>query len=143
MSFTRHGLAMIPAAKIYSDDETRYEQKTVRERVEALFLNNIGKVVMREQIIRAATDPRTGKQPENWHQRLSELRTDRGYTILSWRDWNQLKPEEYVMPTADRRTAAAKRVQPSKACWQAVLVRAGELRMARGWHTLWAPIRRD
>ena len=115
---------MIPKSKIYSDDAADYTQKTVRERVEALFLNNIGKIVTRGQIIKAATDPKTGKQPENWHQRLSELRTDRGYTILSWRDWNQLAPQEYVMPTADRRDGAGRRVLPSRACWQAVILRA-------------------
>lgn len=39
-------------------------------------MDNIGKVVTREQIIKVATDPKTGRIPENWHQRLSELRTD-------------------------------------------------------------------
>jgi hypothetical protein len=54
------------------------------------FLDNIGKILMREQIIEAATDPVTARQPENWHQRLSELRTDDGYTILSWRNRGDL-----------------------------------------------------
>jgi hypothetical protein len=85
---------MIPPKKIYSEDSAEYRQKTVRARVEALFLANIGKVVTREQIVRAATDPQTGRAPENWHQRLSELRTDQGYTILSWRDWSELAPSE-------------------------------------------------
>ncbi|RIQ21623.1 restriction endonuclease, partial [Salmonella enterica subsp. enterica serovar Newport str. CFSAN000835] len=68
-------------SKIYSQDTTVYSQESVSKRIEALFLNNIGKIVTREQIIRAATNPITGKQPENWHQRLSELRTDKGYTL--------------------------------------------------------------
>ncbi|MDP4299704.1 hypothetical protein [Leptothrix discophora] len=115
---------MIPTEKIYSDDDRKYEQKSVSQRIEALFLNNIGKVVTREQIIRAATDPVTGKEPENWHQRLSELRTDKGYTILSKRDWRALTPEEYVLATAERRPTAAKRVLPTGACWNSVLARS-------------------
>jgi len=69
--------------KIYGKLKGEYVQKSVKKRIEALFLDNIGKVLTREQIIKAATDPKTGRQPENWHQRLSELRTDDGYTILS------------------------------------------------------------
>lgn len=116
---------MIPSQKIFSDDKSVYSQKTVRARIEALFLNNLGKVVTREQIQAAATDPVTNRTPENWHQRLSELRTDSGYTILSWRDWNQLAPSEYLMPNADKREIAGKRVLPTAACWKSVLERAG------------------
>lgn len=115
---------MIPPKKTYSTDAGDYDQKTVSGRVEALFLNNVGLVVTREQIIKAATDPATGRQPENWHQRLSELRTDKGYTILSWRDWKELAPSEYVMPHVDRRESAARRVLPSRKCWAAVIERA-------------------
>lgn len=115
---------MIPAEKIYSTDNLKYTQKSVSQRIEALFLNNVGKVVTRQQIIRVATDPKTGKEPENWHQRLSELRTDKGYTILSKRDWRELTPEEYVLATTERRAIASKRVLPSSNCWAAVLTRA-------------------
>ena len=115
---------LLPKSKIYSTDSNKYEQKSVRARIEALFLANVGHVVTREQIIAAATNPVTGKQPENWHQRLSELRTDYGYTILSWRDWQELKPEEYVMPTTGRREIAAKRVQPTRATWSSIKKRA-------------------
>ena len=112
------------APKVYSTDKSKYTQKTVSQRIEALFLNNLGKVVTREQIIGAATDPATNKEPENWHQRLSELRTDKGYTILSWRDSRDLATQEYLMPDAARRATAAKRVLPTKECWGAVLLRA-------------------
>lgn len=111
--------------KVYSTDKTIYTQKTVSQRIEALFLNNLGKVVTRAQIISAATDPSTGKEPENWHQRLSELRTDKGYTILSWRDSKALSPQEYVMPDATRRAIANKRVLPTLECWKSVLRRSG------------------
>lgn len=116
---------MIPTEKVYSEDASSYTQKTVSQRIEALFLNNLGKVVTHEQIIKAATDPKTGNQPENWHQRLSELRTDKGYTILSWRDWKALAPQEYVMPHDEKRKGAARRVLPTPKCWADVLSRAG------------------
>lgn len=98
----------------------------MRQRLEALFLANVGLVLTRQQIIAAARDPVTGKEPENWHQRLSELRTDHGYTILSSRDWRELRPEEYVLASAERRASAARRVYPSRACWAAVLERASQ-----------------
>lgn len=98
-----------------------YNQPTVRKRIEAFFLDNIGKVATREQIIEVARDPKTGKTPENWHQRLSELRTDSGYTILSWRNRGDLKLSEYLMPTAQKRQTAAKRVRPDAKTWQIVL----------------------
>lgn len=116
---------MIPEKKIYSTDTSSYTQKTVRQRLEALFLANVGLVVSRDQILAAAKDPKTGSEPENWHQRLSELRTDHGYTILSWRDWKELKPQEYVLASAEKRDIAGKRVRPTKATWRAVLERSG------------------
>lgn len=115
---------MIPIEKIYSSDNNTYDQKSVSARLEALFLNNVGLVVTREQIISAARNPVTGKEPENWHQRLSELRTDKGYTILSARDWKALKPEEYVLASVERREKAAKRVRPTPATWGKVLENA-------------------
>jgi hypothetical protein len=110
--------------KIYSTDKTKYTQKTVSQRIEALFLNNLGKVITREQIIAAATNPVTSEEPENWHQRLSELRTDKGYTIHSWRDSKDLANQEYLMPDATRRPTAGRRVLPTSDCWNAVLARA-------------------
>ncbi len=116
--------------KAYGKVKGQYNQPTVRKRIEALFLDNIGKVMTRDMIIKAATDPTTGRQPENWHQRLSELRTDSGYTILSWRDDVSLAVEEYLMPTRERRPIAAKRVKPTKECWDAVL---GQAKHACEW----------
>ncbi len=98
-----------------------YTQNSVRARIEAFFLDNIGKVAIREQIIEVATDPRTGRQPENWHQRLSELRTDYGYTILSWRNRGDLRVSEYLMPTAEKRDTAARRVRPTAHTWRETL----------------------
>jgi len=114
----------VTEAKVYGEFKGPYRQKSVKKRIEALFLNNIGKVLDREMILRAARDPKTKREPENWHQRLSELRTDDGYTILSWRNRGDLKVQEYLMPSATRRKTAKKRVKPTDETWVAVLQRA-------------------
>ena len=101
-----------------------YEQRSIRARIEAFFLDNLGKVATREQLIEIATDPITGKVPENWHQRLSELRTDKGYTILSWRNRGDLKVSEYMMPNDERRSTAARRTRPKAETWREVLTQA-------------------
>ncbi len=110
--------------KIYGEVNGPYLQTSIKKRIEALFLDNLGKILTREQIIEVATDPKTGRQPENWHQRLSELRTDDGYTILSWRNRDFLEVQEYLMPTAERRATAKKRVKPTDQTWLEVLQRA-------------------
>jgi hypothetical protein len=113
------------AERTYAKISKKYTQSSVSKRIEALFLDNIGKVIMREQILQVARDPSTGKVPENWHQRLSELRTDMGYTILTKRDNADLKVSEYLMLSAERRDSAAKRVRLSSDTWMMVLERAG------------------
>jgi len=112
-------------SKNYAIIGKKYVQNSARERIKAFFLDNIGKTATREQIIRVATDPKTGKAPENWHQRLSELRTDFGYTILTWRNRGDLKISEYLMPHPHRRTGAGKRIRPSPKTWLKVLDKAG------------------
>jgi hypothetical protein len=102
-----------------------YTQKSIMGRIEALFLDNIGRVVTRAQIIQVAKDPETGAEPENWHQRLSELRTNMGYTILSSRDTKELGLSEYLMPDTQKRIVAGKRVKISQKTWSEVLKRAG------------------
>ena len=110
--------------RIYGEVKGPYKQKSIKQRIEALFLDNLGKILTREQIIEVAKNPVTGKQPENWHQRLSELRTDDGYTILSWRNREDLKVEEYLMPYAEKRPTASKRVRPTDKTWLEILHRA-------------------
>lgn len=100
-----------------------YLQKSVRRRIEALFLDNIGKIITRAQILEVAKNPQTQEIPENWHQRLSELRTDAGYTILSARDRSGLGVSEYVLVTAKRMAKASDRIKPAEATWAAVLER--------------------
>lgn len=116
---------ILPIEKIYSADKIKYTQTSVRKRLEAFFLANVGLVVTREQLLQVARDPETGKEPENWHQRLSELRTDSGYTILSNRDWKALTPQEYCLASIEQRPTAAKRVRPARGTWNTVLERAG------------------
>ena len=111
-------------SKVYGEYKGPYRQKSVKKRIEALFLDNLGKVLNRELIQRAARDPKTKKEPENWHQRLSELRTDDGYTVLSWRNRGDLKVQEYLMPTAAKRKKAGNRVRPNDKTWVAILERA-------------------
>lgn len=101
-----------------------YTQKSVRARIEAFFLDNLGKVATREQIIEVATDLKTGRVPENWHQRLSELRVDYGYTILSWRNKGDLRQSQYMMPNAERRSTVARRIRPRAITWRLVLEHA-------------------
>jgi len=79
---------------------TKAKKSNVRGRIRDFLIKNVGKVVTREQIQKAARDPDTGKEPENWHQRLSELRVDEGYDILSWRDREGLKPGQYLLEFA-------------------------------------------
>lgn len=102
----------------------KYRQKSVRERIEAFLLDNVGRIVTREQIQEAARDPKTGRVPENWHQRLSELRTDYGYTIESWRDSAGLKISQYRLTSPDRSPSAGKRVRIAAETWRRVLERA-------------------
>lgn len=111
-----------------------------RDIVRALFLRNIGKIVTREQIIQEICSGLGVTDYENWHQRLSELRTDEGYTILAKRDRQDLKPGQYLMLTAEKREIAGKRVRPTPATWKLVLKRANnccewrESGMACGLH---------
>ena len=112
---------MTQVPREYAEIKGPYLQRSIRGRVEAFFLDNLGKIATREQIIEVSKDPRTGNEPENWHQRLSELRTDHGYTILSARDRIGLGAEEYMMPDAGKREAAGSRVRPKPAVWQQTL----------------------
>ena len=101
-----------------------YNQSSVKARIEAFLLENLGKVATREQIVKVSVDPKTGREPENWHQRLSELRTDKGYTILTSRDRDDLATGEYMMPHAKRRETAGGRTRPTKTTWNTVLEQA-------------------
>ena len=98
-----------------------YLQRSILARIEAFFLDNLGKVATREQLIEVSTNPTTGRSPENWHQRLSELRTDKGYTILSWRNRGDLRISEYMMPNSERRPTASRRTRPTSKTWKRVV----------------------
>jgi hypothetical protein len=104
----------------------KYEQSSISKRIEAFFLDNVGRVATRSQIQQVARNPKTGQEPENWHQRLSELRTDSGYTILTNRDDRSLKIGEYVLQSTKKRSGAGKRVVCAVATWKQVLERAAD-----------------
>jgi hypothetical protein len=108
----------------YCDSPQAYTDTSIKKRLENFFLDNVGKIVTNAQLIEVAKDPVTGKEPENWHQRLSELRTNSGYTILSKRDRNFLAVGEYLMLSSEKRIGAGERVLPTSATWQAVLARS-------------------
>ncbi|HEV3416186.1 MAG TPA: hypothetical protein VG056_05215, partial [Pirellulales bacterium] len=103
----------------------KYAQVSILKRLEAFFLDNVGKVVTREQILAVAADPASGIVPENWHQRLSELRVEYGYTIQSSRDTKELKRSQYRLVSIEKRTSAGRRVKIAPKAWQTVLERAG------------------
>lgn len=92
---------------------TKKTGSSVRGRIREFLILHGGKVVTREQIQEAARDPETGKVPENWHQRLSELRVDEGYDILSWRDRESLKPSEYLLESTTPKRAPKPRAHLS------------------------------
>lgn len=108
----------------YCSGPKKYTQSSIIQRLENFFVDNIGSIITNAQLIEVAKDPVSGKEPENWHQRLSELRTNKGYTILSKRDRDFLAVGEYLMLTADKRPEAGNRVLPTPATWQAVLARS-------------------
>jgi hypothetical protein len=85
----------------------------------------VGKIATNVQIRQVAKDPKTGQEPENWHQRISELRTNSGYTILSHRDDLSLKVGEYVLKSSKKRATAGKRVTCTDAIWKQILDRSG------------------
>ncbi|WP_426212549.1 hypothetical protein [Massilia sp. TWP1-3-3] len=108
----------------YCNSSKKYTDKSIIKRLENFFLDNVGNIITNAQLIEVAKDPVTGNEPENWHQRLSELRTNSGYTILSKRDRASLAVGEYLMLTAEKRTGASGRVMPTSSTWRDVLARA-------------------
>jgi hypothetical protein len=101
-----------------------YSGKSVKARILAFLLDNVDHIVVTADLKRAAQNPETGVVPENWHQRLSELRTDDGYTILTHRDRADLRSGQYVMSSAEKRVSAGTRVLPTPETWIAILARS-------------------
>jgi hypothetical protein len=52
---------IISSKKQYGELKGSYNQNSIKERIEALFLDNIGKIITREQIIQVSIDPKTKK----------------------------------------------------------------------------------
>lgn len=103
--------------------EKEYTQNSGKERIKQFFFDNLNKIVTNEQLQEVASMNYEGRY-ENWHQRLSELRTDEGYTILSRRDREWLNQGEYLMPHKKKKETASKRIYISDEAWAKVLERA-------------------
>ena len=70
MTVSRHK-SRVPARtkkRLYAKVKSPYPQPSVKKRIEAFFLGNIGRIATREQIIEVARNPKTGRQRENWHR---------------------------------------------------------------------------
>lgn len=98
-----------------------------RTRIRDFLIENVGIVVTREQIQEAARNPDTKKVPENWHQRMSELRVDEGYDVLSWRDRAALKPGQYLLESATPMRVPKPRTYLSADERQQVFLRDGQM----------------
>lgn len=109
--------------KKHASIDKEYKQSSGRERIKQFFFDNLGKIVTTDQLQDVASMNYDGRY-ENWHQRLSELRTDKGYTILSRRDREWLGQGEYVMPHKEQADRADKRTHIEDDTWEDVLERA-------------------
>lgn len=74
---------------------------SIKERFRYLFTHNLRRRFSRDQLQEVA-----GRDKPRWHQRISELRTDDGYTIKQARHENT---SWYAMPHADCRDMTASR----------------------------------
>jgi hypothetical protein len=109
--------------KQYGEIKGEYNYNSGQERIKQFFFDNVGKVVTTEQLQEVAS-MNHDRRYENWHQRLSELRTDKGYTILSRRDRDWLNQGEYVMPHKEQADRASKRTYIEDDTLEEVLERA-------------------
>jgi hypothetical protein len=75
------------------------KRKGSKQRILEFFLSNLGKVLTS----RAIQDASGGAS--EWARRVRELRNEDGYQILSHKDRADLKPNQYLMETIERRPA--------------------------------------
>ncbi len=68
---------------------------SARDKIRKFLEENIGKKVTTEQIARIA-------EIRDYQRRIRELRNDEGMQILSYRDRQDLKPNEYILVTLKR-----------------------------------------
>lgn len=86
-------------------------------RILQYFLRNIGRVLTSDEIREAS-----GHVSE-WARRVRELRDEEGYQILTQRDRADLKPDEYLMLTDERRPVIPRGISKQTRAW--VLERNG------------------
>lgn len=94
-------------------------EPNARTRILQHFLANLGRMISNTEIEQISGI-------KNWHQRISELRVDQGYEILSDRDRQSIPKGYYLMESEKTIPTLSKRVRvaPSPQCWSKVLARA-------------------
>lgn len=88
-----------------------------RDRIREFLIRNVGRILTSDEIREAS-----GNVSE-WGRRLRELRNEEGYQVLSHRDRADLKPNEYLMETAERLPAMPRDISKETRAW--VLERNG------------------
>lgn len=96
---------------------TKPSRGGARAKLRSYFLANIGKKLTSDKL-RAAS----GNISE-WARRVRELRDEEGYAILSHRDRDDLKPNEYLLEEAKPRPVFAREISASTRSY--VLARNG------------------
>lgn len=86
-------------------------------RILQYFLENRGRILTSDEIRKASGDV------SEWARRVRELRDEEGYQILTQRDRADLKPDEYLMLTDERRPVMPREI--SKQTRARVLERNG------------------
>lgn len=95
----------------------RKRKKSSKQLLRDFFLENIGNVLESDELLRAS-----GNAVE-WARRVRELRNEEGYQILTYRDRADLKPNQYLLETAEQRPAFGRGI--SKGTRALVLERNG------------------
>ena len=89
-------------SRAYATIKGPYNQRSARARIEAFFLDNVGLIATKEQVMGVSRNQKTGVLPWHWHADFVEFIHDSGYTICSIANRKGLKMDEYLMPTGER-----------------------------------------
>ena len=82
-----------------------------KQRILDLFLSSVGKVLDSKEI------QAVGGGFENWERKVRALCYQDGYQILSHKDRPSLKPNQYLLATAERRPAFARGISNRTRSW--------------------------
>jgi hypothetical protein len=101
-----------------------YGQKSIKGRLEAFLLDNVGKIATTEQMLEVAKNPITNKYPSRLGARIGDLRMNDGYNILSWKDREDIKYNEYTLVSPRKNPDIQRRVIINSSTWKEVLKEA-------------------